>query len=398
MNNYLIIGLASFSAMIAVFWIYFKMLRIARDKNLVDNPDARKLQKEPVPVVGGLSVFFGVLFAILVGSCMMDCTGLVPILMAMSVMIYLGALDDLFGLSPKFRLFIEIIVMLALIYGGGGCIDSFHGLWGIEDFSWFIAVPVTVFAGVGIINAVNMIDGVNGLSSGLCITMSFIFGYTLFKGDDFPNALLCFSMAAGLIPFVIHNVAGKTTKMFIGDAGTMSMGVLMAWCVMQMLRSDTPARWMEYQLQGTNLVAITLAILSVPVFDTLRVMFLRVIKGGSPFKADKTHLHHILYIYSHSHSLTSLTEILLDFFIVCAWALSASLKASMEVQFFVVVGLSVFFVWGLYFYLDQNNRLNTGVAFRLRRFMAVVRQGDKDWWKAVQNWVDTPHMRSQFKE
>ena len=164
-------ALGAVVAFVAVKWAYFKVLRIALDKNLVDNPDARKLQKRPVPVMGGIAVYFGVLAGVLCGAVLHALTGaavptrLLPVMCAMSVMLYVGALDDILGLSPRSRMVIEVLTVLALVFASGRCIDSLHGLWGVEAFSWWIAVPLTVFAGVGIINAVNMIAGVNGLCS-----------------------------------------------------------------------------------------------------------------------------------------------------------------------------------------------------------------------------------------
>lgn len=392
MSSIITIILTSAISMFCVSWIYFKMLRIAHEKGLVDNPDARKLQKQPVPLVGGLCVFFGVIGATLIASCLMDCTDLVPILMAMSIMLFLGCIDDLIGLTPTLRFIIEVIIMIALIYGGGGCIDSLHGLWGIETFSWYIAVPLTVFAGVGVINAINMIDGVNGLCSGLCITCSCLFGYAFYRGSDYPNSMLCFAMAAGLCPFLLHNVVGKTSKMFIGDAGTMCMGALMTWCVMQVLRHDSHARWSEYQEQGMNVIAFTLAILSVPVFDTLRVMIMRILRGGSPFKADKTHLHHVIYQYGQSHSITALTEIILDLFVCISFAITFKTGQSVDMQLYVVVATGVIFVWGTYFLMTRGIRLNTNFAYFLRRVLQQSRQGEKSWWARLQKWIDTPRL------
>ena len=389
MHHLSVIFVCGFVAMLAVFWIYFKMLSVAHAKGLVDNPGARKLQKRPVPVVGGLCVLFGVICAVLVGSCLMDCSKLVPILMAMVVMTGVGALDDFEGLTAKIRLLIEVVIVLALIYGGGGCIDDLHGTWGIDGFSWYVGVPFTVFACVGIINAINMIDGVNGLSSGLCFTCSLLFAYVFYRGQDWQHAMLCLSMAAGLFPFLLHNVMGKTSKMFLGDAGTMMMGVLMAWCVIQVLRSDSTSNWVESH-RGMNVVALTLAILSVPVFDTVRVMLLRIFQGRSPFAADKTHLHHLLYTYSASHSLTSLGEIFLNLFICLCFAVAYWLHWGLDVQLYVVIAASILLVWGTYFFLNRNYQLKTGIAYRIHRRLVEVRQGEKGWWNKAQEWIDTP--------
>ena len=389
-NQFLKVLLPVLVSLVAVSWIFFKILRLSLNKNLVDNPNARKLQKTPVPVMGGMAVFFGVLCSTLLSCCLFDCEHLIPIYIAMGLMLYVGILDDLLGLTPIIRLLIEICCIAALIFGGGGCVDSLHGLWGIGEFSWWIGVPLTIFAGVGIINAMNMIDGVNGLSSGLCVACASMFGVALYRGGDVTDAVLCFSMAAGLCPFIIHNMIGRTSKMFIGDAGTMVMGVLMSWCVIQVLRHDTLAKWGAYTEEGMCLIALVLAILSIPVMDTLRVMTMRMLHGRSPFSADKTHLHHILFKYSGSHSLTTFIEISLDFLVVIIWAITFKTDCSIEVQFYAVFLSAACLVWGLYFYMFHQDKHGTRTASRLRRWMVSIRQGDTNWWNRLQQYVDTP--------
>lgn len=212
---------------------------------------------------------------------------------AMSMMLYVGAMEDILGLTPKSRFVIEIATILCLIFSSGMCIDTFRGMWGIDAFLWRLAVPLTVFAGVGIINAINMIDGVNGLSSGLCISCCILFGAAFIKAHDIHNAILAFTMVGVLIPFFIHNVFGLKSRMFIGDAGTMVMGILMTWFLICLLSSASTISYYE-TTEGVNMIAISLAILSVPVFDTLCVMTIRITHKKSPFKPDKTHLHQCL--------------------------------------------------------------------------------------------------------
>lgn len=398
-SRYFVIAVAVVVTMLAMSWVYFKILQISKEKNLVDNPNARKLQQIPVPVMGGVSVFFGVLCGTLAASCFCDCMELVPILAAMGVLLYVGTIDDLMGLTPASRFIIETLVVLTMIFGGHVCIDSLHGLWGIYEFSWWIAVPLTLFATLGIINAINMIDGVNGLSSGLCIACCIMFGIAMFRGRDLPNAMLAFSMSAGLFPFLIHNVLGKSSKMFIGDAGTMLMGVLVAWFVMQMLRSDSDTNWTNYvESNNMSLVALSLAILSVPVFDTLRVMASRMVNGRSPFSADRNHLHHLLYDYGQSHALTSLIEILFNVLVCLCWAVAYKLECSIDVQLYVVIVSGAVLVWGADIFLKHNLRLNTGFAYKVRRCFHRLRQGEKDWWLIVQREVDTPRIGAWGKE
>lgn len=381
--------LPSLVALTSVFWIYFKILRIAKEKNLVDNPDARKLQTEPVPVMGGIAVFFGVVSAVLVGCILTDCSPLLPVLMAMVVLLYMGAMDDLVGFPQLSRVLAEVLVLVGMIFASGKCVDSLHGLWGLGAFSWWMAVPLTVFAGVGIINAINMIDGVNGLSSGLCMTCAGLFGGVFLMRGDMPNAMLAFAMCAGLFPFFLHNVYGKRSRMFVGDAGTMMMGVLMSWCIMCLLSSDAS----RYDGKEDT-VALALAILSVPVFDTLRVMTQRIVHGISPFKADKTHLHHAFIAVGISHSITALSEIAIDVVIVLIWFASYRLGASQEMQLYVVVAAAVLLVWGTYVVLWLGQRDN-GIGRMLKRLAPRTHLGHTKSWLRFEKWLDAPESKVQ---
>ncbi len=382
------IMLPALVALVTVRWFYFKILRIAKEKNLVDNPDARKLQKEPVPVMGGIAVFFGVVCAILVGGVLIDVSRLLPAILGMVVLLYFGALDDVMGLSQITRLVAESLVVLGMIFGSGMCADSLYGMWGIGTFSWWIGIPLTVFACVGIINAINMVDGVNGLSSGLCLTCAGLFGVVFIKRADIANAMMAFAMMASLIPFLLHNVFGKSSRMFIGDAGTMIMGALMSWFMICLLSSDNIRLDSHF-----NPIALALAVLSVPVFDTLRVMTQRILHGISPFRADKTHLHHAFIEVGMSHSITALSEILIDCIIVLIWYLSYRMGASLETQFYVVLAAAIIFVWGTYLLLWYGSKDNRW-GRTLQHLMPRTHLGHTAWWLRMQEMMDAPEAKA----
>ena len=413
LSVFAIIGLPVVVSLLAVRWVYFKILKIAKEKNLVDNPDARKLQKVPVPVVGGLAVFFGLLFGLLCGITMMNLFAgdigmlsgivsvnrLLPIVLGMSIMLYVGCMDDIMGLSPKARFLIEILVILGLIYSSGISVDSLHGLWGIDEIPSVVAVPLTIFAGVGIINAINMVDGVNGLSSGLCITCSMLFGLQFFCIGDYVNAVLAFSIASSLFLFFIHNVFGNQSRMFIGDAGTMVMGVLMTWFVMCSMHDAGRGMILDYAYCPT---AMVVAILSVPVADTLRVMTMRVFHGKSPFSPDKTHLHHAFVGIGVSHSITALSEILIDVIVVAIWYLSVRLGAPLHCQLYTVVLVAAILVWGTYAFLVHEQNSNSRIARWLRGFSPKTHLGSTEWWQRLTYRLDSPefdeHERKNLRE
>ena len=398
MNSNMIIPiiLGMVLAYIAVRWAYFKILKIALDKNLVDNPNARKLQKRPVPVVGGLAVFLGLLSGVMAAAAyhytfdpQTESTGLLPIICAMSVMIYIGTMDDILGLTPKARIAIETAAIIALIFSSGMCIDTFRGLWDIEQISWWAAVPLTLVAGVGIINSINMIDGVNGLSSGLCMTCCIIYGIVFFMIGDIANAVLAFTMVSSLLPFFLRNVFGLKSRMFIGDAGTMVMGILMTWFVMCMLSSNSSIAYFS-EAHNVNIIALSVAILSVPIFDTLRVMTMRIAKGVSPFRPDKTHLHHVFVNVGISHFVTAISEILIGLTITTIFYISIRVGASLEAQLYVVILSAMWFVWGTYAILRYHVKRHTEFLHWLTHFCEMTHLGRTKWWTSYTRWLDGP--------
>lgn len=395
--------IAGFASVVAVNWIFMKVLKVAKVKGLVDNPDARKLQKIPVPVLGGIAVFFGLLFGLLMFAATSVLTrgldfdvmtkgsmlvGIGPVLLGASIMLYVGALDDIMGLTPRARLAIEVLVMLGVIFGSGMCVDSLHGLWGIDTFSWWVAVPLTVFAGVGIINAYNMVDGVNGLSSGLCMACSALLGVIFMKRYDMSNAALAFCFAGALLPFYVHNVFGNKSKMFVGDAGTMVMGLLVSWFVIRVLSSHNVEMVQHAEGNRLCLVAMMLAVASVPVFDTLRVMTARVLRHESPFHADKTHLHHIFIATGVSHWITALSELTINLLIVGIWYASYKMGWSLECQLYAVVAAAVVLVWGMYLFLHYQYKYNTKAFEQFNKWSKITHLGHKQWWLTFQGWID----------
>ena len=290
-------------AFCAVCWIHPRLVRLALRKNIVDNPDSRKLQRMPVPVLGGTAVFFGLCLGLGCLSPFFDCARLFPVFTLMALMLYTGTLDDIMGLSPRLRFAIEILAILLLVLVSHHAINDFHGLWGVHSIPMWAATLLTVFASVGIINAINLIDGVNGLSSGYCVLACSVFSIYFYMLGDLTMTVLGLVCIGALVPFFIHNVFGDASRMFIGDGGTLVMGLVMSVFVTRVLEgSSGGGRFAE---AGMGLIPFTLSVLSIPVFDTLRVMGSRIWRGRSPFRPDKTHLHHLFIDTGFSHPGTT---------------------------------------------------------------------------------------------
>lgn len=373
-------------SLLATWWIFKKVLRIAKLKNIVDNPGARKLQRVPVPVLGGAAVFFGMIAAFAAAGLIYDINNMLPILCAMTIMLFIGTLDDIIGLSPNKRIVVEAIVFTLLLCSNHYSIDSFHGLWGIYQIPLWISYPLTIFTCVGIINAINMMDGVNGLSSGYCIVTSAIFGAFFLYAGDSDRASLAILAVGALLPFFFHNVFGDKSKMFIGDGGALLMGVIMSAFVINTLKTDSAI--VQVLPDNFGVVPFTLALLAVPVFDTLRVMLTRIVNGVSPFTSDKNHLHHILFDLHFSHIGTTTVEIIAGFIVLLFWCLSYILGASIDVQLYVVITMGFGITFAFAGFVNYQKKKQGRIYKEIIKIGDRTHVGHTKWFERITRRLD----------
>jgi len=388
MNLFSTVGvLAAFAAsLLVVLLIHAQVVKFAFRHSVVDVPNSRKLQRQPVPVLGGVAVFFGLVVGLCVASPFMDIRSLLPMFMAMSVMLCVGVADDVAGLSPWLRFLIEIAVTVMLIFMTDMSLNDFQGLWGIGNVPKWISIPLTIVAVVGIINAINLVDGVDGLSSGYCIMACVAFGVLFFNAGSVAALLLCAVSAGALLPFFFHNVFGKTSKMFIGDGGSLMMGVVMSTCVVATLYSGGVCE--KYAECGMGLVPFTLAVMCVPVFDTVRVMCMRILRKTSPFHPDKTHLHHIFIELGFSHVGTTMSILMLNTFVVLCWWIAFKLGASIDVQFYVVIICGLLVTAGFYKFMRIQITGNTTIFKSMQRIGAKTKFEGREGWVRLQRVMD----------
>ncbi len=385
--------LASFAAaLVASGWTFPKVLKISLMKNIVDNPDARKLQRVPIPVLGGMVVMTGILVALCVADLFVDCSSLYTVALAMVVMLFIGTMDDILDMPSMTRFLLEILVALMIVYTCDYSLDNLQGLWGVWGLSPWVSVPLTVVTVVGIINAINLIDGVDGYSSGYCVMACMIFGALFYRVGDVPMTILSVACMAALIPFFLHNVFGRKSKMFIGDGGTLLMGCVMSVFVLNVLKSTTQCG--GYCSLGFGLVPFTLAVLSIPVFDTVRVMMMRILRKTSPFHPDKTHLHHLFIDMGFSHIGTTASILSLNCIVVLGWWLSYRCGANVDVQLYVVIILALLVTVGLYYGMRFCERKQYR-AYRLMQYLGrkthVERKGVFLWLqRALDQGYTTP--------
>jgi UDP-N-acetylmuramyl pentapeptide phosphotransferase/UDP-N-acetylglucosamine-1-phosphate transferase len=281
---------------------------------------------------------------------------------------------------------VEIIVIAWLMYTSGSSINCFWGLWGISTIPMWLSYALTIFAAVGIINAINLIDGVNGLSSGFCFMSSALFAIFFHLTGNQVMTTLALSAAGAIIPFFLHNVFGQSTKMFIGDGGTLVIGTMMAMFVMNILGENSGS--IALATKGVGLIPFTLAVLSIPIFDTLRVMSTRIINKKSPFHPDKTHLHHMFIDLGFSHIGTTVSILSLNFLIVVAWFVSYKLGASIDLQLYIVVALSILVTFVLYCFAQRQIAKKGKCLNHFKRIAKTLHIEKKGIWRTLQRFID----------
>ena len=380
-------------ALLTTSLIHPVVVYVARKKRVYDNPNERKLQRNPVPLLGGVAVFIGMLAGLVTAHFLVGVGEYVPEFIAMVIMLAVGTLDDVKGLSPYLRFVVEIAIVVLLMFMTGISLNDFQGLWGVGEIPSYISVPLTIFAVVGIINAINLIDGVDGLSSGFCIMASLLFGALFYTvGDSAMTAVALVSVGA-LLPFFFHNVFGKNSKMFIGDGGTLMMGVIIASYVVHIISAGSKCEVLI--AKGFGVIPFSLAVLAVPVFDTLRVMTARIMRHTSPFYPDKTHLHHLFIELGYSHAGVTVSVLSLNGLVVVAWWLSYYLGASIDVQLYVVLAFSLLITFVFYKFMRGQIARHTAIYRAMNKIGESTRIERRGIWLSMQHLVDWEFTKEQ---
>jgi len=385
--RYVWLGVMLFLVAFCVVWLVFPaMLRISHVWKCYDNPDARKLQREPVPVLGGAAIYFGVLSGTSILLTIGYSNAVAMMLLAMTILLVVGVWDDRKDISPYLRLIIEIGVVTMLTLFKGNMIDSFHGLWGIENLPTWLAYLLSILTGVGLINAINLIDGVDGYSSLFSAVTCLLFGLLFYEVRIPGMAIICLIVVGAVMPFFFHNVFGRKTKMFIGDGGTLMLGTLITAFVFSILWHGSLCAKMEET--GFGLIPFCLAVLSVPVFDTLRVMFWRMLKGISPFKPDKTHLHHLFIDLGFSHIGVTLVILSANCLVVGAQLVAWKCGASMEVQLYIVIAMAILVTTIFYIYMRIHIKRHTQLYYRMLHLGRLTHIEHFKFWEYIRKIVD----------
>ncbi len=290
-------GLLSF---ILVFVVIPTILKVSYSKNLFDEPGKRRVHKKKVPTLGGLAIFLGILFTYSICLDWFDYRSIPFLIPSMIIVFSIGIKDDIMVTAPIMKLLGQILATFIIVGFGDLRITEFHGFFGLKP-DYFISISFTMLFVVFIINGFNLIDGVDGLAAitGIITILAFSFWFLINNSYEMP--IIGAIVVGALLAFLYYNVFSQGQKIFMGDTGSLVIGLLVAVFAIQFMEFNINSEKSSLAHTMTSAPAVALGILIVPVIDTIRVFFIRISRGQSPFVADKTHIHHRLLTLGLSH-------------------------------------------------------------------------------------------------
>lgn len=321
------------------FFIVYKVMpviiNVSHRKLLFDDPsEARKLHANPIPNLGGIAIFCGVTIAFLLSSY--STAGWVPYLMAgLIVLFFSGIKDDIVMISPNKKLALQILAISAPIVGADLVITDIGGVFGLSSIPYWAGLLLTFFTMVVVVNAYNLIDGIDGLAGGIGIIASLFFAGWFLSAGLFPEAMLATALAGALAGFLWYNF--EPASIFMGDTGSQVVGYILAFLAARFVEFGITT---EMSIPFKNEVPVLiLAVLIVPLYDTLRVFLIRTLNGRSPFSADRLHVHHQLLDAGFSHKTACFIIYSLNISIIGLTLAMANLNVN--VMFAAILGLSI---------------------------------------------------------
>lgn len=333
-----------------------RIVRLSHELHLYDLPDSRKVHTIPVPRLGGVAFLPTVIISIAIVVAVASRFGITfgelseagapqhfVAYLAGAMMLYcLGIYDDVHGVGYKLKFAVQILAAFLLCVSGLW-IASLDHIFYIDRIPYWVGMPLTMLFVVYITNAINLIDGIDGLASGLSAISLFVSILLCMTSGDIIWAMLAIAYLGVLITFFCFNVYGGRNKVFMGDAGSLTLGYTLSFIVLHFWQANPV--WNPYL---HNIGIIVLSTLIIPMLDVVRVMMSRIRDGRNPFLPDKNHIHHKLMRTGLSGRMTMLTILLISAaFIISNYLvasfLSQTLMVILDIFFFILMHLIINF-------------------------------------------------------
>ncbi len=352
--------LSFLTSFLLTFFAIPSIIHVAKVKHLMDDPGERRAHSESTPSLGGIGIFAGVLFAIILWTPFDHFQGLQYILCAFIIIFLIGAKDDILPIEPYKKIVGEIIAALILIFKSNVKITSFYGLFGIQELPEWFAVLFSCFVILVIINAFNLIDGINGLTGAIGSLLCVCFGTWFFLVGRIELAIVGFALVGALMAFLKYNIS--PAKIFMGDTGSLLTGLICSILAIKFLEVHLSGPSTIYNFSSTP--AVVVGFLIIPLFDTIRVFIMRVIRGRSPFQPDRNHIHHLLIDYGLSHSKATLVLLGVNIAFI---AIAYQLQNIGTFPLLLVIIAVATFLTAILFFTVRKKRIDKAAALKKQK-------------------------------
>lgn len=265
------------------------IITVVKEKNLYDEPNERASHTFRTPTLGGVGIFISIMIAIPLCSSSADWSLFRFLIAAMVIIFAIGIKDDILIISPLKKMLGQLAAASILVILADIRITNLHGFFNIHEISYFVSIPFSILVYIVIINAYNFIDGVDGLAASIGIINSLTFGTWFLLTQEYAWAVVAYSLAGGLAAFFWYNVYSVSFKIFMGDTGSLLVGLLLALFAIRFNEMNITESF-RYSIQSAP--SVTFAIMIVPLFDFFRVIFVRTVLERGIMNADQLHLHH----------------------------------------------------------------------------------------------------------
>ncbi len=339
MSDITYIGISFIISFAIAFAFIPTIVRVSKRKQLLDKPDTRSSHNKLMPNLGGLAIFAGF---IITASLLVNTAQIAYyqyIIAAIIVIFFVGLKDDILIIAPLTKFTGQIIAALIIVVFANIRISDFHGFFDIHEISYATSIVFSLFVILVVVNGFNFIDGVDGLSASITIITASTFGIWFLIINELQLSIIAFSLVGSVVAFFIFNVFGTTNKIFMGDTGSLIIGLIMSILAIEFNELNLDKTQEDYLYTAPT---IAFCILIIPIFDLLRIMFVRLIQGRSIFKADKNHLHHQLLRLGCNHAqITLIISTLNVFFIVFAFYTAQFLSIQRQLLLVLIIAIAI---------------------------------------------------------
>lgn len=317
------------------------IIEVAKKKELFDVPNNRRVHVKPVPRLGGVAIFAGFMSSFMIFAPINSQDRLIQeVLAAITILFFIGLKDDVVGTSVFKKFFVQLFATGVVVFFGGIRITSFYGLFGLyemevvfrnlglsDDVALGISYLLTCIVILGVTNAMNLIDGMDGLAASITTVATISFGYYYYQTKNFEFFMMTACLLGSVLGFLRYNYT--KAKIFMGDSGALLCGFLVAVFALELIEFN----------EVKNAPNISIAIIFLPIFDTIRVAVIRIFSGKSPFSPDKNHVHHVLLSLGLSQIGVLFVLVALNLFIIILTSYLSFLNPTQ--LFFILFGFAL---------------------------------------------------------